>query len=84
MPANGSFAPDAVLADPRVDGLIVAPIEGGPWTAVQALRDAMVELRRLGLGAQVAYVLAVGRDGRVVSGGDPSAALFALAYRFDS
>ncbi|HEX2025071.1 MAG TPA: hypothetical protein VHH92_01615 [Actinomycetota bacterium] len=84
MPANGSSARDAVLAKPPVDGVILAPIERGPWTAVQALRDAMVELRRLGLGAQVAYVLAVGRDGSVVSGGDPSAALFALAYRFDA
>jgi hypothetical protein len=84
MPASGSSAYDVVLADPRVDGVILAPIEGGPWTAVQALRDAMVRLRELGLGARVAYVLALGRDGSLVSGGDPSAALFALAYRFDA
>jgi hypothetical protein len=84
MPANGSSPRDAVLATPGVDGVILAPTEGGPWTALEALRGAMVELRRLGLGARVAYVLAVGRDGSVVSGRDPTAALLALAYRFDA
>lgn len=85
MPANRSLAQAAiVLARPQVDGVILAPIEDGPWPALEALRGAMVGLRHLGLGASVAYVLAVSRDGRIVPGRSPEAALFALAYRFES
>jgi hypothetical protein len=73
------------VADAQVlaaDGLVLAPVtERGPWAALRALRTAMRDLRRLGLSPMVSYVYAISREGRIVAGRDPGAAVFLLAYR---
>jgi hypothetical protein len=83
MPAMRSPARLALFTERQVDGLVLAPIERSPWAALRALREAMLELRRLGIGAQVVSVVAIGGDGRVVASSSTEAALFALVYRFE-
>jgi hypothetical protein len=83
MPATRSPARSALFTERQVDGLVLAPIERGPWTALRALRAAMLQLRRLGLGARLVSVVAIGGDGRIVPPGSTEAAVFALAYRFE-
>lgn len=86
MPADRRSATS--LAEAQVlaaDGLVLAPIlERGPWPALRALRTAMQELRRLGLSPVVSYVYAISREGRIVAGRDPAAAVFVLAYRLEA
>jgi hypothetical protein len=83
MPATRSPARSALFTEWQVDGLVLAPIGRGPWTALRALREAMLELRRLGLGARLVSVVAIGGDGRIVASSSTEAAVFALAYRFE-
>jgi hypothetical protein len=83
MPAMRSPARLALFTERHVDGLVLAPIERSPWAALRALREAMLELRRLGLGARVVSVVAIGGDGRVVASNSTDAAVFALVYRFE-
>lgn len=83
MPATRSPARSPLLTERQVDGLMLAPIERSPWAALRALRDAMLELRRLGLGARVVSVMAIGGDGRIVAARSAEAIVFALAYCFE-
>jgi hypothetical protein len=66
---------------PPKGGLILAPLEGGVWAAIEALRGAMIEEREQGNDPRVASFSALTRDGRLVGGRDPDAAVFALEYR---
>lgn len=79
MPANPTQArPDVQI----VDGLVTAPIgRRGRWHALRSLRAAMHDLRQAGRDPVMHFVMAVSRDGRVVSGRSPDAALFLLGYR---
>jgi hypothetical protein len=82
MPANRPTTPAPTLIAGHVDGIILAPIErASPWAALGDLRSAMTELRDRGLAPRVAYVFAVGRDGRIVPGRHRAAAIFVLGYR---
>jgi hypothetical protein len=84
MPAMRSSPRSALFTERQVDGLVLARIERSPWAALHALREAMLEFRRLGLGARVVSVTAIGGDGRIVAARSSEAAVFALAYRFES
>jgi hypothetical protein len=83
MPADRRTAiPVAHAQVLAADGLMLAPVaERGPWAALRALRAAMRDLRRLGLSPVVSYVYAISREGRIVAGRDPGAAVFVLGYR---
>jgi hypothetical protein len=78
-PTSTSFG--TLLTEREVDGLVVAPIERSPWGALRALRTAMGDLHREGLRPRLSWVLALSREGRIVPGRAPDAALFVLAYR---
>jgi hypothetical protein len=66
----------------RADGLLVAPVGShGRWAALRALRDGMNGLRRGGIAPHLSFIVALARDGRIVPGKDPDAALFVLGYR---
>lgn len=79
MPANRTPAPPVTDV---VDGLVTAPIgRRGRWEALRALRAAMHELRQAGRDPVIGFVMALSRDGRLVSGRSPDAALFLLGYR---
>lgn len=79
MPATRSHV--AVRTEHGIDGLILAPIDRRPWSAVRALRAGMAELRRGGREPRTAFVLAISRAGRIVPGRSSAAAVFVLAYR---
>lgn len=79
MPVNRTPAPPVTEI---VDGLVMAPIgRRGLWEALRALRAAMHDLREAGREPVMDFVIALSRDGRLVSGRSPDAALFLLGYR---
>jgi hypothetical protein len=79
MPASRAHV--AVRTEQGIDGLILAPIDRGPWSALRALREGMAHLRRGGRDPRTAFVLAISRTGRIVPGRSSNAAVFVLAYR---
>jgi len=61
-----------------LDGLIVAPIEGGRvWDALMELRRVM----RSGHACRATFVTAMARDGGLVAAEDPNAAVLVLGFR---
>ena len=61
-----------------LDGIILAPIEGGRlWDALTELRSAM----RGGAMGRARFVTAMAGDGALVEPGDPRARLLVLGYR---
>jgi hypothetical protein len=79
MPATRAHV--AVRTEHGIDGLILAPTERGPWSALRALREGMAELRRNGRDPRTAFVLAISRAGRFVRGREARVVLFVLGYR---
>jgi hypothetical protein len=79
MPASRAHV--AVRTERGIDGLILAPIERGPWSALRALREGMAELRRGGREPRTAFVLAISKEGRIVLGREARVDLFVMGYR---
>lgn len=85
MPARRNPEATVVEVGTSVDGVLLAPIPSrGPWPAMRALRTAMSQMRRRGLGPRLAFVYALTRGGHIVAGKDPEAVLFVLGYRLVS
>jgi hypothetical protein len=82
MPADRtSTSLGTLLTQREVDGLVVAPVDRSPWRALRALRAAMGHLHQEGLHPRLSWVLALSREGRIVPGRAPDAALFVMGYR---
>ena len=65
------------------DGILLAQVSGhGPWTALRELHGAMAGLRREGRTPELTFVHALARNGRIVPGRHPEAAVFVVGYRF--
>jgi hypothetical protein len=78
---NARTAPTAQ----ETDGLVLAPVaEGGAWHAVRELRSAMQELRFGGRTPRAQFLVALGRDGRILPARDPEVAVLILGYRLGS
>lgn len=68
----------ATTIDLGLDGLILAPIEGGRvWDALMELRSAM----RSGRACRATFVSALAGDGGLVTAEDPNARVLVLGYR---
>lgn len=80
MPANPS-AYFAIQTERDIDGVLLAPVDRRPWSALQELRAGMAELRQAGFEPRLAFVLALSRRGRIVPGRSGEAEVFVLAYR---
>jgi hypothetical protein len=59
------------------DGILVAPLDGDPWSAVQALRRGM----RAAGGPELAFLFSLDDEGRMVSSCDPRAVVLLLGFR---
>lgn len=82
MPANGRRSSATLIRTADADGLMVASVRpGGRWAALRALHQGMARLRNAGLSPDLAFVVALADDGRVVAGRDPEASVFLLGYR---
>jgi hypothetical protein len=78
MPLQNATVPTAVQTE---EGLLLSPIgPRGRWAALRDLRSAMHRLRQAGGDPVLHYVVALSKDGRIVSGRSPEVALFALGY----
>ena len=59
------------------DGILVAPLDGDPWSALKALRRGM----RAAGAPDLAFLFTLDDQGRVVSSLDPHAAVLLLGFR---
>lgn len=68
----------------EADGLALAPVdEAGPWQAVRVLRTAMRTFRADGWSPESLFLVALGRDGRMLPAGDRDVAVLILGYRLN-
>lgn len=68
----------------EADGLVLAPVaEGGPWLAVRELRSAMRDLRVGDRTPHAQFLVALGRDGRMLPARDPNVSVLILGYRIN-
>jgi hypothetical protein len=65
----------------EADGLLIVPVDGGPWRALRDLHGAMSDMRARGLAPALSFVYTLAADGRLVHGRHPEAAAFVLGYR---
>lgn len=84
--AKGTMPADRTLAQPErgslLAGLVSVPVgPNGRWGALRDLRAAMADVRTHGADPRLSFIVALARDGRVVSGRDPDVAMFVLGYR---
>lgn len=81
MPADRTLAEPQLGSTSAASGLVSVPVgPTGKWGALRDLRSAMAEIRRTAGDPSLTFIVALARDGRVVSGRDSDAALFVLGY----
>lgn len=69
----------------EADGLVLAPVaEGGPWLAVRELRSAMRDLRVGDRTPHAQFLVALGRDGRMLPARHSDVAVLILGYHLSA
>jgi hypothetical protein len=84
VPLSPSSARAAVVTEQSVDGVLLAPVDRGPWAALESLRRAMARMQRAGFGPRLVYLFALNRGGQIVPGRAIQAVVFVMGYRLRS